>query len=426
MVLDLWALRILQLEPQISEISGQESQSQAFSATQSESESEMENSRLPSHEKKLKATPTLLDTLALCYLGIMTLRLSVTPGDIRGWVVDQKMPYMRAIKYIPQNMRDKLPSYYHATLDPNSLMKYERFYSAVTDLEIALEKEYGITWPNLNRPLLLFRYLKDLALPLELYDATIRLLDYLNYDLTLPRGDKGKIGIRQLPEAQLAACLVVCTKLIYPFDHLKRYPKTISEPATTVIDWEDWKKQISSRNKNYENGIKTHTSEDLYNIEEKDVFGMSDNQLDQYLDWYASSFVDDSVHAPQSEYQKALYEMFPIDRLPDSVPPPRPHSPTSQDRLDMVKSVHGNFKPRRVITEENEEENINRPGNIYRYWRKVEELPESAKNFYEELGKVAGLSVEMLVLAVFFAEKGVQRWMNKQKRQARENSSNNQ
>jgi RNA polymerase I-specific transcription initiation factor RRN7 len=324
-------------------------------------------------------------------------------------------------------MRDKLPSYYHATLDPNSLLKYERFYSATVELEIALEKEYGIVWPKLNHALLLFRYLKDLALPLELYDATIRLLGYLDYDLTLPKSDNVKISVRQIPETQLAACLVVCIKLMYPFDGPKRYPKTASEPASAVIDWGKWQEHISSHKANPGRTIKVYTPEDLYSIEEKDVFSMSDNQVDQFLDWYASSFIEESVFAPQNEYQRALYDMFPIDPLPNSTAlPPSLPSPAYQERLDTVRAVHSSFKPRRVISGENEEEDTARPGNAYRYWRKVEHLPETAKKFYEELGKVAGLSVDMLVLAVFFAEKGVQRWMKKQKRQARENSSNNQ
>ena len=227
-VLDLWALRIAQLAGRVSgESQGYDSQSQAFSTSENESNSDEDKIRSVRREKKVKGSPTLLDCLGLCYLGIITLRLPITPGDIYKWITEDKMAYRRAIKHLPVAMRDRLPAYYHAVLDPNGILTFKRFYVAMVDLQIGFEERHGILWPSLNVPLLIYRYLKELALPLELYDATIKLGDLLEYDFALHAEDKGRVSIRHLPEAQLIACLVVCVKLIYPFDGVSRFPLTV-------------------------------------------------------------------------------------------------------------------------------------------------------------------------------------------------------
>jgi RNA polymerase I-specific transcription initiation factor RRN7 len=423
-VLDLWTLRILQLENQIGQGQGYDSQSsQAFSASEDESESDGEVLRRRPREKKLRSSPTLIDNLALCYLGIITLRLPITPGDIYDWITNDKMAYRRAIRHIPLAMREKLPANYHAILDPNGMLKYERFYSAVNDLKISLQMEYGVVWPSLNYPLLLFRFLKELALPLELYDASVRLARYIGYDFILHSERGGKLGIRHLPEAQLAACLVVCTKLIYPFDGMKRYPKTSTEPATTKIDWEDWYKQHSLQQTSQDNTAQLYTPEQLIGLQEKDVFSMSADQLDQYLDWYKDSFIDEArIEQTSDHFRKALYDLFPVDDGPQTVnwKDQLPQPPTHRERLDTVKAVHSGHKPQRVIEEQPETTGVTRPGEKYRIYRKEEDIPENARRFYEAVARCAGLSMDMLVMAVFFTEKKMDKWQVEQRQHARD------
>jgi RNA polymerase I-specific transcription initiation factor RRN7 len=45
-------------------------------------------------------------------------------------------------------------------------------------------------------------------------------------------------------------------------------------------------------------------------------------------------------------------------------------------------------------------------------------LPDAAKILYEQAAKIAGLSVNMLTLALVFTEARVEQWKRAQKRQA--------
>ncbi|KAF2708672.1 hypothetical protein K504DRAFT_534268 [Pleomassaria siparia CBS 279.74] len=410
-VFDLWTLRILQLESKISnERHDYDSQSQAFST--SESDSDFERHVLKSvRGKKLDSTPTLMDCLGLCYLGIVTLRLPITHGDIHRWAMQEEMAYKRAIKYIPPTMKDRLPAHYHASLDPNGVLKLERFHSVVVALQVSFQKEHGIIWPRLNHPLLLFRYMKELALPLEVYDATTQLASILEYDFALHTTSKTMLGLRNLPEAQLLACLVISVKILYPFDGEERFAKSSAEPAATLMDWETWYKEISSKRPNKSDELPKLSIEQLTNTKERDVFSMTGGDMDRYMDWYQESFIDESRsgQSENAEFRNALYAMFPVDPLP---PSNVPTETVKGAEMDVIKAVQGTLKAGRVAVED--DQRTVRPGQGYQLYKREKDLDLPAKRFYEEAARIAGLSMGMLVASVFFAEKRVEKWRKKQ------------
>ncbi|KAH7128683.1 hypothetical protein B0J11DRAFT_505151 [Dendryphion nanum] len=419
-VFDLWALRVLQLETKFTESQVYDSQSE-FLTSESEGVAKT-NAMANSRELKLKTTPNLLDCLALCYLGIITLRLPITPGDIHAWVIDGKLVYWTALKLLPHSMVERLPGPYHAHLSPNSIFKLQRFYSTLSSLGVIFQKEYALEWPRLNHPPLLFRYIKELALPLEIYTATVSLIKYLDYSLELPKRDQGRLGVRHFPEAQLVACFVVCVKLLYPFDRIDRYPSTDDEPAATKIRWSDWYEHLSTAKLRREGDPMSFTTHDLMNVKEKDIFSMSDNQLDQYMDWYQDNLLNPHSLAGdgQSDFRDALYKFFPIETTHIAQPPrlvtqSLPH----REALRTVNEVHQGIESSTVVVEEHERPDIVRPGQQYAYYRHVEDLPIEANRFYEEVARLAGLDLEMLVMAVFFAEKRVEKRRVAQKQQAR-------
>ncbi|KAF2122336.1 hypothetical protein BDV96DRAFT_537465 [Lophiotrema nucula] len=420
-VFALWALRIAPLEGKIAHIHDYDSQSQVFTTDESDIEHEGDTFASASRKEKLKGMPGLTDALALCYLGILTLRLPITPGDICDWATNGKLPYLRAIKHVPKSMKERLPARYHAYLDPNGLLQFHRFHSALVDLETSMANEYGIIWPTLNRPLLLFRYLKELALPLELYNATTRLAEIIKYDFTPPMSMNSKLGIRHLPEAQLISCLVICVKLLYPFDDLRRYPMTTSEPAATTINWEEWQSHMSTYRRDSRGPALLYTKGELANLQEKDIFSMSGRQLDQYLDWYKDAFIDWEriASSEDGQFRNALYEMFPTtEDRPQESSTELPDQSTMSNKLDVVKAVHSSMHPRKAIPNEEMKEDALRPGQGYAYYRKLEDLPEQAKHFYEEAARVVGLSLDMLIKAVFFTERKIERWRKDEKRRA--------
>ncbi|KAL5117806.1 hypothetical protein ACEQ8H_004280 [Pleosporales sp. CAS-2024a] len=421
-VLDLWALRIVQLGDRIAS-SGQETEpqpSQVFNTLESEDEQTNDNegganSAPKARDKQLQSTPNLYDCLALCYLGIFTMRLPITPGDMYAWVIDGKLAFRRAIKLLPLNMRDRLPSTYHAVLDPQTMLNFRVFYTTLTNLEISFEKDHGIEWPALNIQPLLFRYIKQLALPLEIYEATLRLAELLGYDFVFRYGGRHRLGLRHLPEAQLIGCLVVSVKLLYPFDRIRRAPESSSEPTTVVMDWKKWYKQMAVAKKAQRVGNSGLTTEELTKLQEEDVFKMGPEQLDQYLDFYADTFIDDAEvqrTKDNDDFRNALYDMFPIEGN-EHRPPIQVSTGLSHERmLATVRAVHGSMKTAAVADDDSD---ILRPGQMYRVWRNKEEMPERAIPFIEEAARLAGFSFGMLINAVFFTEARVERWRRKQR-----------
>ncbi|KAF2034293.1 hypothetical protein EK21DRAFT_108330 [Setomelanomma holmii] len=418
-IFDLWALRIAQLAERIAtDNQDSDSQSQIFSTLETD-ESETDNERgaistPKGRDKKLQGMPNLYDCLALCYLGISTLRFPLTPGDIYAWTTDGDMAFRGAIKLLPFAMKDRLPASYHVVLDPQTLMRHQRFYTTLTNLQISFEKEHGIVWPPLNLPLLLYRYLSELALPLELYDATLRLADLLGFDFAVHHDGRQRLGIRHLPEAQLIGSLIVCVKLFYPFDKHRRAPRSPSEPSATVVDWKKWCDQMKAARMELRAGTPGFTTEKLTELQESDIFEMRPDQLDQYLDFYAKTFLDEAEvqRAKDSDdFRNALYGMFPIEGKNKHPPIKLSEEILHEKRLQMVKAVHSAMLTWSVV---GDDQDVLRPGQMYPVWKHAQVLPKRAAIFYEEAARLSGLSMDMLVMAVFFTEARVERWRRKQ------------
>jgi RNA polymerase I-specific transcription initiation factor RRN7 len=427
-IFDLWALRVAQLSEKIASGDQEsESQSQVYNTLESEDDDTTNHERgtistPKGRDKKLQGTPNLYDCLALCYLGISTLRLPMTPGDIYAWVTDGKMAYRRAIKLLPLAMKDRLPSSYHAVLDPQTMMSYRRFYTTLTNLEISFEKEHGVQWPALNVQLLLFRYLKELALPLELYDATLRLGDLLGYTFAFRYDGRENLGVRHLSEAQLIGCLVLCVKLLYPFDKVRRAPHSSSEPTAVLMNWKQWCKHMAAAKKEHRASNPGFTTEELTKLQEGDVFKLQSDQLDQYLDFYADTFLDEAEiqrTKDNDDFRNALYGLFPIEVKEQHNPVQLSDTLPHERRLEVVSAVHSSMRVAAAVRNSDDDSDALRPGQMYPRWREVQDLPPRATIFCEEAARLAGLSLEMLVMAVFFAEARVEKWRRKQREGAR-------
>ena len=88
------------------------------------------------------------------------------------------------------------------------------------------------------------------------------------------------------------ALLIVSVKLYYPFDDLHRSPRSPTEPAVFTIDWNKWNKVYeNSEESQYTSGVKVG-KQDVVNVTEKDVFNMTNDELDKYMDWYQKTWVE--------------------------------------------------------------------------------------------------------------------------------------
>jgi len=421
---DLWTLRIAQLGDKIvtSDDPSLDAQSQrVFSTMESGDDvTDNEEGHLSSKKRKrgvrLSTAPNLGDCLALCYLGLLTLRLPFTPGDIYTWVADGSIAYRGAIKLLPLAMKDRMPPSYHAVLSPSTPFNYMRFYKTLTDLQISYNKDHGIIWPTLNVPLLLFRYLKELALPLELYDVSRRLGELLGHDFAPHYEGKKSLGVRHLPEAHLVSCVLVSVKLLYPLDGYKRYPREPSDAISVTMDWDQWSKAMkaSEDTRRADNG--RLTTEYMARMQEKDLLSMSTEEIDQYLDFYADTYLEEAkIQRTRNldDFRNALFDMFPIESERNHVPEEQSPGMSLLRKFDVVQAVHGSMKT--ILTVPDDDARVLRPGQAYHMWKTEEELPEVARMLYRKAGKLAGLSMHMLMLAVRSTEYKMEQWKKAQR-----------
>jgi RNA polymerase I-specific transcription initiation factor RRN7 len=175
---------------------------------------------------------------------------------------------------------------------------------------------------------------------------------------------------------------------------------------------------MSAAKKHQRKGKSDFTTEELTKVQESDVFEMQPDQLDQYLDFYADIFLHEAEikrTTDNDDFRNALYGMFPIEGKEQRPPIQLSNGVLHEDMLKTVREIHASMKRAAAVDVEEEESSTLRPGQMYPIWKDAQELPPRAAVFYEEAARLAGLSLDMLVMAVFFVEARIERWRRKQK-----------
>ncbi|EEP81687.1 predicted protein [Uncinocarpus reesii 1704] len=263
-VKDLWTLRLQKLfERKDDNYQSDDTASQLFSS-QTE-RTELEDEEYTYHRRKLKDSPKCR------------------------WIARDEVPFLRLSRLVPQDMKERLPAVYHNVLDPKNAPTGDQFHRAIANSADLYFREFGVTFPSINSPLLLFSYIKQLALP-QIYPAVNRLNEMAGFKFSFPE-KFGRFNRTCLPEVQLMSLVIMATKLFYPFDDLKRYPHSLKDPAAQVMDWDAWteaQKEFDLRGKS---GVRIGKGHEI-EVNETDVFQMTPVQLDDYMDWYSKMWID--------------------------------------------------------------------------------------------------------------------------------------
>lgn len=384
-----------------------DSQSQVFSSQSEDTSGETTATDFTSRAVRSVSTPTLVQSLALCYMGIYLLRLPITLGDLIQWVKQGELVYLRAIKGIPREMKDRLPAQYHYQLDPQSQLTAKKLHHAITATFLLYQKDFGISFPAVNLPLQLYRYIEELALPMEVYPAVQRLASLISYNFTYlqDQEQKKKLRIIDFPEAQLISVLIVVVKLLYPFDGIKRYPSSAQDPAAVMLNWETWE-QATQEYQSQVRNAGNQFYEDASKVMELDVLKMSDSKIDDYLEYYDKTWTVDAplMRDKDADFRTALMDLFPVESSKRS--PSQGHT-LPLLRSEKVKKVQGSLKARKVVSKDQEkvlDGRVVRPGSLYQRYRQATELEGHAKAFYTATAAVAGLDLQSVVRAVYLTE----------------------
>ncbi|KAK4862581.1 hypothetical protein LT330_002714 [Penicillium expansum] len=433
-VRDLWALRLQDFEMRLTDATeddGDDTESELFSSQPAGKEESRDGFRPNS---RYLEWPRLIDSVALCYLAAFLMRLPVSVIDFYDMIMRQKIPYARVLATIPREMRERLPPELTAILEVNTIPNAERFHRGILAIVLFYQRRFELELPALNSPMVLFRHIKRLALPIEVYDATRILQDLLGFTFQYPTttsSDRRKTALL-LPDLQLMVLIVISTKLLFPIDDLKRYPTTAKEPAAQVMDWTHWARAQNNFDHDQPFGGKIGKKTAIQ-ITDQDVLNMTSAQLDHYMDWYESSWLD------TSKEPNRIAELFPISRTEQniqltspagpepsstSVPadpalPPGPLDPAApelsstsapaprdatQDKLELLlRTVMQTLRARRVIPDDDEADH-RRPGEWYHRYRWESHLSGPARTLYELAAQLAAVPLKTFIRAVTVVE----------------------
>lgn len=428
LVRDLWALRIHKLTNRVSYDSetDTEGQSQMFSSQSEGETSASEASRRSKRRSRVRTdgAPNMRETLSLCYTGMLLLREPVTVADIFAWATDGKLPYYRAAREVPMGMRERLPATYQELLEPQHMAQPQKLHQATYELLSMFSSGFGMALPPLNGPLILLRWVKELALPIEVYAATQRLARVLDLSFAFAFSAKARSSdaVLRHPEVRLMALVAVATKLFFPFDDIKRYPASATELSALSLRWSTWTK-VQSRVKHEARQVEGLGYEGAMGFSQKDAVEAADEQLDAYMDWFEHNVASEDVRehgqgANDADFRKALFRLFPAGRDESQSQNARSHSVEEMDITDALQEVQSSLRPKRVVETTETGKQVTRIGSFYRRHRTAEELNGAVRLFYERASALAGVSLDAMARAVFLIEKKIQERENRLRRTA--------
>lgn len=406
-----------------------DAQSSRMFSSQSEGESGTDadtvTSRRSATLRKQPQNPKLTELLSLIYVGILLLRIPITAADMHKWVNDGDLLYYRAAREVPLSMRDRLPGHLQEPLEPQDLLRSESVHRRILDLLTSLDADFGMQAPPLNHPLVLYRWVKALQLPLEVYVIAQRLARLLQLDFRYSVDAKAWSSVSlRYPEVRLMALVVIATKLLFPFDDAKRYPTSASDAGALRMDWDAWQQvQDCGSDANDDNGHgssivsrdeSSHlTYQDAFTMTESQSLDLADDRLDEYLDWYEGNIASEEVRergraGRDAEFRRALFRVFPAhnEREGECKEPRAWAEITDAGTTSAVKviQVQAALRPQRIVAEV-EADDVPRTGSSYIQYRAVEELNGATKTFHEKAAQLAGYPLHGLLRAVFAIER---------------------
>ncbi|KAH6607866.1 eukaryotic translation initiation factor 5a [Trichoderma cornu-damae] len=325
--------------------------------------------------------PRVPDTLAICYLGCVLLRIPTHLGEIIRWANDGSIPYKKCYHCLPQEMRDRLaPAYIKVLKLPfRSPVEGDELHRAVMDLVLSYDFNYHLVFPEVNHVPELIQFARELALPIDSIIVARKLASVLGYQFHFPT-EKSSNPRLDYPEIRLMALLVVATKLCFPFpdDNLGAQIQNASCLRAPTFDWERWRQgkgdlptQRDARASNF----------NFDKVTPSQVVSMADDELDAYFA-HVSSLID----VAKDQDDSPITKFFPVENPPANETQAE-DIPTTKDLDEAVKSLLSQTlkygKSDAIKTDESTSLSVPR----YEAFRNVDHLPEMASELYKAAGR---------------------------------------
>ncbi|KAI1003848.1 hypothetical protein K3495_g4362 [Podosphaera aphanis] len=409
-VRDLWRLRLGVIwDERMNAFSSQTGTDRSFFSSQGEKETEDLESDTEPHRRRRNRTvtmsqklPRLLETLGLCYLAMVLARLPVSLGEVVGWAIRGEILYLRAIKAIPQHMRMRLPAQYFSSLEARAPLSGSALHEKTLDLVQFFHLHFEMVFPPLNVALLTYKHIRNLGLPIEIYPAVRRLANLLDLDFSFPDALASLHRPTSYPEVRLISLVVIATKLSQPFDDILRVPENDMDPSLLKISWKEWSTIMTDEETK---GLKR--GEEIW-LKDTNVWDMNEKDIDQYLDWYQNTWMDDR----NPKVSQQILDMFPLQDPEPNQTDDNPEICTTR----LKKAREAVILQELPTLSEDANVHIRRPGELYKRYRKSEELEGPLLTFCSLAASNAGTSLDVLVKAVFQLEVQIEHWLHAERK----------
>ncbi|KAL5602048.1 hypothetical protein FOBRF1_009581 [Fusarium oxysporum] len=348
--------------------------------------------------------PRMIETLALCYLGCLLLRIPTTVGELCAWANSGRIPYKRSFYDLPEEMQDRLPSAYTRALKLplRSSLRGIDLHNAVLDLSLSYHHNYGMVFPAINDTPTIVHFARQLTLPVETLITARSILSVMKFSFQLPIEQSRRFHI-DYPEILLMSAIVVAAKLCFPLGQHAPFLRAAGREQSIGFDWTTWYKGVQEL---IEASQTSEKEPSFDQVTADQVTSMTTEELDQYFAHIASTI--------DRKNDSEITRFFPSENAAPPEAPPREN--TEQDNDHKMRKILG-----QAITVRGEEgseqdgETLAEPS--YEAFRSVEDLTETAQALYKAAGHISGLSLDEIVQAVYMLEQKMIYWQLKRRRE---------
>ncbi|KAI9901524.1 hypothetical protein N3K66_003341 [Trichothecium roseum] len=336
--------------------------------------------------------PRMSDTLALCYLGSLLLRIPLSIGRLFLLADSGNIPYKRCYYDLPEEMRDRMPSHFTQVLKLplQTTLRGNELHNAVLQLILAYHYNYALNCPPLQHSSLLVHYGKLLALPVEIFQTTRFLASNLEISFEYPI-HKSRVYPMDHPEILLVSLLVVSAKLCFPFKE--------ADSESKGFRWSQWASQARDSIELTNANSRDLRPDGLKDITADQVVSMNDTELNKYLG-FVSSFTD-------NRSDSSLTTFFPSIGPPE--PEPLTREPSENETSQRAISILTAAIDYTGDSTDGKRETFLHTSN-YNSFSTPEDLSGVAREFYEVAAKTTGIQLQTLVRAVYTLEQRIMAW----------------
>lgn len=348
---------------------------------------------------------SVLDLLALLQVAFLLLRLPICAADLCEWVGTGELLYYHSMRAVPPELVKRLPEFAVGVLLPESVLTGETLQTRILQTISKFTRHDGMLTPALNHIPLLYRWLKGLRLPIEVYTGAKALTKML--PLHFEYGPEIRGQLTRLPEVRLMALIVLTTTLLFPAEDQGQYTPHPDSLSALRLDWNEWQRSHTEIDP-----VLQKSYQDMYTLTERDCLQMNEDDIDQYLDWYQANIASDYISergpaARDANFRRAMLKIFPVEQRTEDVIP----LPKQQDRdheADQFRHLQQSLLPRHSIHDDQYSSSTmtvrTEFGSRYRRYRTEEELldaPSAIRTLYNLAAQRSGAGVALLVRTVY-------------------------